>query len=152
MSERSGPGLGAVLVIHDGAGSVLLTRRREGGYRGGLWCLPGGFVEGGEGYVAAALRESREEIGVEPRIEGLYAAYSNAFPGGRETATFVLLARLAKDAGLRPGDDATELRWLAPDEGLPPMAFEADAHVIARFRSGDLTTLPAESRLFSIQR
>jgi 8-oxo-dGTP pyrophosphatase MutT (NUDIX family) len=49
-----------------GATGFLLTRRAEQlRAHGGQWALPGGRCDDGEGYVDAALREVREEVGLE---------------------------------------------------------------------------------------
>lgn len=50
-------------------GKVLLARRGRG-WRAGAWSLPGGRVEPGETLAEAALRETREEIGVEAALIG----------------------------------------------------------------------------------
>jgi ADP-ribose pyrophosphatase YjhB (NUDIX family) len=52
------------------AGRVLLGQR-TGGAGAGLWSLPGGMVEVGETTAAAALRELKEETGVEAEIIAL---------------------------------------------------------------------------------
>lgn len=51
-------------------GSVLLVQRGKGALVG-LWSLPGGHIEPGETAKAAAVREVREETGVEAELEGL---------------------------------------------------------------------------------
>ena len=45
---------------------VLVRRAIEPGY--GLWVFPGGYVDRGEEITAAALREAKEESGLDPRI------------------------------------------------------------------------------------
>jgi ADP-ribose pyrophosphatase YjhB (NUDIX family) len=56
---------------------VLVRRAIEPGY--GLWVFPGGYVDRGEEITAAAIREAREESGLEVRLEGLINIYS--YPG-----------------------------------------------------------------------
>jgi 8-oxo-dGTP pyrophosphatase MutT (NUDIX family) len=54
------------LVVFDSAGHVLLLHTRDPTYPevGEWWELPGGGIESGESYVAAAIRELLEETGI----------------------------------------------------------------------------------------
>jgi 8-oxo-dGTP diphosphatase len=54
----------ASLLITDGDGRILLLRRSRPP-SSGMWETPGGFCDGWEEPVEAALREGREELGVE---------------------------------------------------------------------------------------
>jgi ADP-ribose pyrophosphatase YjhB (NUDIX family) len=56
---------------------VLVRRAIEPGY--GLWVFPGGYVDRGEPLTAAAIREAREECGLDVRLDGLVNIYS--YPG-----------------------------------------------------------------------
>jgi 8-oxo-dGTP diphosphatase len=56
---------------------VLVRRAIEPGY--GLWVFPGGYVDRGEEITAAAVREAREESGLEVQLDGLVSIYS--YPG-----------------------------------------------------------------------
>ena len=56
---------------------VLVRRAIHPGY--GLWVFPGGYVDRGEEVHAAAIREAREECGLDVRLEGLVNIYS--YPG-----------------------------------------------------------------------
>ena len=53
---------------------VLVRRAIEPGY--GLWVFPGGYVDRGEALTAAAIREAREESGLDVRLDGLVNIYS----------------------------------------------------------------------------
>ena len=53
---------------------VLVRRAIEPGY--GLWVFPGGYVDRGEELTAAAIREAREESGLDVRLDGLVNIYS----------------------------------------------------------------------------
>ena len=53
---------------------VLVRRAIEPGY--GLWVFPGGYVDRGEELTAAAIREAREESGLDVRLDALVNIYS----------------------------------------------------------------------------
>ena len=69
--------LGAFVTLFDSEGRVLLVQRRD--YP--VWNLPGGRVERGEMPWAAAVRETREETGLEIEIERLTGVYSKPSRG-----------------------------------------------------------------------
>ena len=55
---------------------VLVRRAIEPGY--GKWVFPGGYVDRGEPLTTAAIREAREECGLDVRLDGLVNIYSYA--------------------------------------------------------------------------
>jgi ADP-ribose pyrophosphatase YjhB (NUDIX family) len=59
-------------VVND-AGQILLIRRSDNGN----WALPGGAVEIGETLAQAAVRETREESGVDCEIAGVSGIYTD---------------------------------------------------------------------------
>ena len=54
----------SILIIDD-EDRVLLGRRKNSGIKPGKWCLPCGYIEGGETIETAARREVMEETGIE---------------------------------------------------------------------------------------
>ena len=65
-------------IITDERGRIVLVKRAiEPGY--GKWVFPGGFIDRGETVEDAALREAREECGLEIRLDRLINIYS--YPG-----------------------------------------------------------------------
>ena len=55
---------------------VLVRRAIDPGY--GKWVFPGGYVDRGEPLTTAAIREAREECGLDIRLDGLVNIYSYA--------------------------------------------------------------------------
>lgn len=106
------PAVGVVCL----RGSDVLLIRRGTPPRQGEWSLPGGRIEPGERAVDAALRELREETGVEATITGLIDVVDGLFPeAGRH---YVLIDYAAQWISGEPvaGDDAMEARFVALDE------------------------------------
>lgn len=99
------PPLAADCVVFDRAGRLLLIKRGHPPFKG-RYALPGGFVEVGETVEEAALRELKEETGIEGRIAGLVGVYSDPKrdPRGHTVScAFLVRPRTAKATG---GDDA----------------------------------------------
>jgi 8-oxo-dGTP diphosphatase len=69
------PKLAAGALVTVGDRLVLLRRAIEPAY--GAWVFPGGFVDRGEHPAEAAVREAREEAGVEIRLDGILGIYSH---------------------------------------------------------------------------
>jgi len=86
------------------------------------WALPGGFVEYGESFEQAAMREAREETGLVVALLGQLGTYSDPGRDARlHTASTVFVGRAE---GLpRGGDDARRAEVFAL-ETLPPLAFD----------------------------
>lgn len=68
--------VGTIVSMADGR-TVLVRRAIEPGY--GLWVFPGGYVDKGEVVTEAAIREAREEVGLDVRLDRLLDVYS--YPG-----------------------------------------------------------------------
>lgn len=69
------PKIAVGTIIETDAKRVVLVRRAiEPGY--GKWVFPGGYVDRGEPLTTAAIREAREECGLDVRLDGLVNIYS----------------------------------------------------------------------------
>jgi 8-oxo-dGTP diphosphatase len=108
--ERPLIGVGAV-VVRDGA--LLMIRRGKEPYAG-RWSVPGGTLEHGEYLTDAVRREVLEETGVDVEVGDLLGILEL----WREPHYVILdyVATPTGDAEPRPGDDASEVRWVPLDE------------------------------------
>ncbi|HEV7227962.1 NUDIX hydrolase [Brevundimonas sp.] len=105
----------AVGVICFRGDEVLLIRRGKAP-RLGQWSIPGGRVEPGERLVETALRELREETGVDAELLGLIDVVDGVWPEhGRH---YVLIDYAARWTSGEPvaGDDAAEAAFVTIEE------------------------------------
>lgn len=124
-------------IIRTGSDRLVLVRRAiEPGY--GLWVFPGGYVDQGEAITAAAIREAREESGLDVRIDHLLNVYSY---GGR-SPIIVVYAATSLGGELCGDDECLEARLFHPDE-IPwdSLAFRSTAEALRDyFESGRLSS------------
>jgi 8-oxo-dGTP diphosphatase len=120
MTAPRGPSPTVDVVIALPGDRVVLVRRA---HPPPGWALPGGFVDEGETLEAAAVREAREETGLDVTLTELLYAYSDPRRDPRRhTVSAVFLGRAAGDpAG---GDDAAEARAFGWDALPEPIAFD----------------------------
>lgn len=112
MSKPKTPALTVDCVVFDAEDRLLLIRRAHEPFTE-RYALPGGFVDIGETVEAAALRELKEETGVDGRIVRLIGVYSD--PGRDPRGHTVSVAFLASADGAIPqaGDDAAAAAFMA---------------------------------------
>jgi 8-oxo-dGTP diphosphatase len=125
------PSPGVVVVIEKD-GFVLLGKRK-GGFGEGKWGLPQGYIEFDENFLSAAIREVKEETGLDVEIRSILNVVSNLLSPRLHTLAIILLADV-KAGEPFAGDDVETLEWVPLSGSLPEMAFEADEHIIARYQ------------------
>lgn len=109
-----------VVIAHPGMGIVLVKRR----YPPLGWALPGGFVDYGETVESAALREAKEETGLDVALGDLLGVYSDPSRDSRlHTISTVFAARCSEPDRIKGGDDASEARFFLLN-ALPELAFD----------------------------
>jgi 8-oxo-dGTP diphosphatase len=106
------------IIIEIGEAIVLIKRKNPP--HG--WALPGGFVDYGESYETAALREAKEETGLAVKNLQQFRTYSDPDRDPRQhTASTIFIAQAAEEP--IAGDDAAEAE-LFTEEKLPALAFD----------------------------
>jgi ADP-ribose pyrophosphatase YjhB (NUDIX family) len=131
-----------VVVLIEEDGQVLLGRR-SGSYGAGKWGLPMGFIEFDEDFLTAAIREVKEETGLDVEIRSILSVVSNFLSPRLHTLAIILLARVI---GGEPSaaDDLEALEWFPLSGPLPEVAFEADAHICERYYRTQLEGAPVD--------
>lgn len=111
------------IIIETEAGIVLIERKNQP--HG--WAMPGGFVDYGESYEQAAVREAKEETGLQVKLVKQFHTYSKPDRDPRlHTASTVFIA---KADGIPAGaDDALQAKIFTKNE-LPSLVFD-HAHII----------------------
>ena len=131
QSDNSIPAA-SVAVFRDGR--VLLALRA----RPRLWSLPGGRIEPGETAERAALRELREEVGVEAEIVAPAGVREAVWRdrNGTAVARFRIEAFAARWRAGEPttGAEAIEVRWVDPDKVGDLKTTEGLAEIVATAR------------------
>ena len=105
----------AVDCVALAGGKIVLVRRGRDPEKGKL-ALPGGFVEPDETIEQACLRELKEETGLDARIVGEIGVFSSPERDPRGTISIALFAIASGKP--EPGDDASAVLFLGPDEAL----------------------------------
>jgi 8-oxo-dGTP pyrophosphatase MutT (NUDIX family) len=107
-----------VVVVND-AGDVLMIRRSDNGN----WAVPGGAIDLGESMVAAAVRETREESGIECRVTGIVGIYTDPrhvilYTSNDEARQefSILLTGSVVGGTPTPSDESSEVAWVPRPE------------------------------------
>ena len=103
-------------VVTNDQDEILLIRRSDNDN----WAVPGGGIELGESMTQAAIRETREESGVDCEITGLVGIYTDpkhvilytSNGEARQEFSIVLTAR-SVGGEPTPSDESSEVRWVS---------------------------------------
>ncbi|MFQ5576310.1 MAG: NUDIX domain-containing protein [Anaerolineae bacterium] len=120
-------------ILAERDGQVILVRRGVDPGKG-RWCFPSGFVEIDESPRMAAVREFKEETGLDVTITGLLDVYHyNA--DFRGPGIMVLYRGTVTGGAPTPMDDVVEVGFFGPDT-LPEteIAFESNRVALARWQ------------------
>jgi 8-oxo-dGTP pyrophosphatase MutT (NUDIX family) len=107
------------VVVANDAGEILLIRRSDNDN----WALPGGAIDLGESVAQAAVRETKEETGIDCEITGLVGIYTDpkhiilytSNGEARQEFSIVLTAR-PLGGQPTPSDESAEVCWVPSAE------------------------------------
>ena len=114
------------IIIEIGDGIVLIERKNTPFG----WALPGGFVDYGECYETAALREAEEETGLKVTHLRQFHTYSDPSRDERQHTASTVFTGRAKGQPIA-GDDAGQAKIFA-QKNLPVLAFD-HARILADY-------------------
>ncbi len=120
------PAVGVVCLRGD---EVLLIQRGQPP-RLGEWSLPGGRIEPGERAIDAALRELREETGIEADIIGLVDVVDGLFPDAGVHYVLIDYAAVWRSGEPVASDDAADARFMSLDEADALVAWDETRRII----------------------
>ena len=132
------PLVGVAAAVFNDLGQVLLVKRgRPPGQ--GSWGLPGGLLDLGESLEAGAVREVREECGVEIEIRGLAGLFQpvERDGAGRIRYHYVVIDYWASHLSGVPTaqDDAADAAWVDLSD-LPGLSMNPETRSVIREAHG----------------
>ncbi|GAA2415690.1 NUDIX domain-containing protein [Actinomadura vinacea] len=107
------------VVVENDKGEILMIRRTDNDN----WALPGGAIDLGESVSQAAVRETKEETGIDVEITGLVGIYSDPkhvihYTSDDEVRQEFSILLTARPTGGAPttSDESREVCWIPADQ------------------------------------
>jgi 8-oxo-dGTP diphosphatase len=115
---------------------ILLIRRYQTGYMDGHYSVPAGHLDGNEPVRLAAVREAREEIGVQIDPEAIqFAGVFHRLEGDERVDFFVHVQGWSGEPVNAEPDKCDEIRWADMDD-LPENTIPYIRQAIRNFQAG----------------
>jgi len=123
-------------VVSNDLGQILLHKRADNG----KWSLPGGAMEMNETAAEAAIREVKEETGLDIKIDELLGVYSNKYTElpNKDKYYGVGISFIGSVVGgniIQKSNESTAVRFFDPDS-IPKLAFKQHDDIVNDYLSG----------------
>jgi ADP-ribose pyrophosphatase YjhB (NUDIX family) len=120
MSDHRNPVPTVDIIIEIESEGIVLVKRKNPPHG---WALPGGFVDYGESLEAGAVREAKEETGLDVTLTRQFHTYSDPARDPRHhSITTVFIARA--EGTPKGGDDAREAVTFSRENLPAPIVFD----------------------------
>jgi len=136
------PASAVVILILDG--DRVLLGKRKGTIGAGKWGTPSGYIEYEEDFLTTAVREVKEETGLDIEVLSIINVESAFISPEVHVFSVYLLANVI-GGELVAGDDLEAVDWFPLSGPLPEMAFQPDVDLIKQFARAGLAGLPVKS-------
>ena len=118
------------VVVRDGRIAVVHRPRYED------WSLPKGKLDPGEDFPAAALREVREETGLDCRLGDELPEVRYEDRHGRSKVVRFWAMEVIGESPFRADDEVDELRWVPLGEAAELLTYDTDRRLVEALGSG----------------
>jgi len=108
------PRVGSALLVRDEANRILLGQRNKDPQRG-AWVIPGGKIHAFECIADAAVREIREETGLQVEVSNQFRAYEIINPPSEHRIVIYSWGKIV-GGSLKASDDLSEVRFFPVED------------------------------------
>jgi len=133
------PAISLLIVTDD----QVLLGKRSGEPGQGKWATPSGYIEYEDDFLTAAIREAKEETGLQVEIKSILNVSSSFLSPRYHFLAVYLLASVA-GGELAAGDDLEAVDWFPLSGPFPTLAFQEDADVLDAYSKTRSEGLPAD--------
>jgi len=103
------------LVFDNSKSKILLIQRRNEPFKD-YWAIPGGFVEYGETVENTAIREAKEETGIDIKLKRLFNVYSKPDRDPRGHSITIVYLATGNINDMKAGSDADDIKLYSFEE------------------------------------
>jgi len=129
QSQQSVQICAAIIINHD---KVLITLRPHGKRLGGFWEFPGGKVDEDETPQQALVRELKEELDIDVKINDIFKTVDYCYDWGRVT----ILAYLCQwQSGTIKHLEVADHRWVTPSQFANYNILPADQPILQKLEA-----------------